>query len=263
MARYGYGSPSAYIESIANTVQQERSRPGNRKQSLTDCSFDAWIKYWRQNQNAYNAEADYYEKGSQVSMLLDLEIRNRSANAASLEDVLRELYRTRDHGYTVEDVQRIAERLCRSSLQEFFANYVEGTSPLPWEANLKYAGLALAPRDTLRRSWTGLNTYDSGDRTIVARVLDASPALDAGLEVNDELLAVNGYRARSADLAARVEESKPGQSIQVTVFRDGWLKEFDVSVGTQPVPAYTLVRVQSPTELQKAIYRSWLGEAWQ
>ena len=52
--------------------------PGRAVQSLADSSFDAWIKYYRQDENSPNAIVSYYVKGSLVALLLDLVLRTES-----------------------------------------------------------------------------------------------------------------------------------------------------------------------------------------
>lgn len=93
LLRTGHSDARSYLEIIAQMVNNERSRFGNAVQPLAESSFDAWIKYWRGRQNSQNAESDYYGKGAQVSLLLDLEIRQRSKNKHSLEEVMRTMFR--------------------------------------------------------------------------------------------------------------------------------------------------------------------------
>jgi len=67
-----------YLSTTAVAIQNDRQRPGNTVQSLAESGFDAWVKYWRATEQSFNLESDYYSKGANVSLLLDLEIRHRS-----------------------------------------------------------------------------------------------------------------------------------------------------------------------------------------
>jgi predicted metalloprotease with PDZ domain len=263
LVRAGFLPKEKYLENIAGAVARDRQRPGNAVQPLAEASFDAWVKYWRGTEQSYNAEADYYGKGAVVSFLLDFEIRRRSANAASLDDVMRSMFKNfppSGPGYTVEDFRTAAEASAGGSLEQFFRDYVFGTAPLPWDSSLAVAGLLLTPKDTTRRPWIGITTSNAGDRTRISGVTAGSPAEAAGIEVGDELLALDGMRVRSAELIDRLGDYAVGATAVLTVFRNDRLREYRVTVGSSPVPSYALARAASPSELQQAIYRSWLGE---
>jgi predicted metalloprotease with PDZ domain len=266
MMRGGYGNAKSYLDGIAASVQQDRLRPGNRVQSLSESSFDAWIKYSKRNPDAYNAEVDFYDKGADVSQILDLEIRHRSGNARSLDDVMREMFkrfRAETLGYTIDDVQGIAEQMAGGSLAEFFAKYVHGTAPVPWEQFYEYAGVKIVPKDDQISAWIGLAAMDQGDRTIITTVVAGSPAEKAGLSVGDDLLALNGFRIRAAEMPKRLSETAVGDSVRMTVFRNDRLREFRLAVAVSPVPAYQAAKVERPTALQRSIYESWLGTTWE
>ncbi len=266
LLRAGFMTVDQALDGIAGAVQDDRARPGNDVQPVSDASFDAWVKFWRNDEDAYNAESDYYEKGSAVSMLLDLAIRQSSGNRQSLDDVMRALFKRfpldGGAGYTLEDVRKIAEECAGSRLKDFFENYVFGTAALPWDTCLAHAGLKLIPRDTVRKVWLGVGTSDAGGRTTINRVGAGSPAYAAGLDVGDELLALNGLRVRSSDLGERIAAFKAGDKVSVTVFRDDHLRTISVTLKTSPLQSYKVVRLEQPTDLQKRIYESWLGSAW-
>ena len=264
LVRAGLKSPERHLESIQSSIQNDRQRPGNAVQSLTESSFDAWIKFNRGTQQSFNTETDFYGKGSSVSMLLDLEIRQRTANAHSLDNILRTLYKRfpLGAGYAQEDVLRLISDTTGQDLTPFFGSYVTGTEPLPWEKILGFAGLDVVRRDSVPRPWIGLGTSDADGKTRVTRVPAGSPAYEAGLDLGDEIVALNGLRARSSDVAERIGEMKPGEKVQLTVFRNERLREFALVVGSQPVPSYAVTRSASPTELQKSIYQGWLQSPW-
>ena len=266
LIRCGLSPETQMINGLAGTIQYDRQRPGNKIQSLSESSFDAWVKFWKGGQQSFNSESDYYGKGSSVSMLLDLEIRQRSNNKHSLDDVMRAMYHRfplTGKGYTVDDLQKISEEFAGSSFKSFFDNYVHGTTPLDWETILRYAGLDLQALDSERKPWLGAQTYDQGGRTMIRGILTDSPAYDAGLDIGDELLAINDKRVRNSDLQDRIAEFKPGDKVKVTFFRDDALREYDVTLRLQSVPSYKVVKTTSPTPLQKSIYESWLKTKWE
>ena len=266
LVRCGLTPAMQMVNGLAGMVRFDRQRPGNKIQSLSESSFDAWVKFWKGGQQSFNSESDYYGKGSNVSLLLDLEIRQRSNNAHSLDDVMRALYHRfplSGKGYTVDDLQKISEELAGSNFKSFFDNYVHGTTPLDWETPLRYAGLELQAIDSDRKPWLGAQAYDQNGRTMVRAILAGSPAYDAGLDIGDELLAINGRRVRSSELQDRVAEFKAGDKVKVTFFRDDVLRELEVTLRLQDVPSYKVVKSANPTPLQKSIYESWLKARWE
>jgi predicted metalloprotease with PDZ domain len=179
---------------------------------------------------------------------------------------MRTLYRRfplNGHGYTVDDFQSVAEQLAGSSLKIFFEDYVHGVVPIDWERSLGYAGLQLLARDAERRLWPGIQTIDRENRTRVMSVVAGSPAYDAGVDVGDEVVALNGLRVRTSDLQDRLADYKPGDKVTLTVFRRDRLREFEITLRLQDVPPYMVTKVEQPTPLQKSIFESWLKTTWE
>lgn len=267
LARAGLITQQALLDGLASGVQSDRQRPGNKIQSVTESSFDAWIKLWKNNQQSYNSESDYYSKGSDASTVIDLEIRQHSNNEHSLDDVMRALYHkfplSSGKGYTVEDMEKIAEEYAGTSLKSVFDKYVFGTTPIDWESTLRYAGIELQAKDSERKTWLGLNTSDQNGTARVWGVIAGSPAYDARLDIGDEILAINGRRVRSSELTDRIAEFKPGDKVKITVFRDNKLRDFEATLRLQDVPAYKAIKTTNPTPLQKSIFESWLSTRWE
>jgi predicted metalloprotease with PDZ domain len=266
LLRGGFSPSQSAYEWLANTVQAERQRPGNRIQSVSESSFDAWVKYWKEHQQGYNSESDYYDKGSDVSLILDLEIRQHSNNKYSLDDVMRTLYKRfplGSRGYTVDDLRSSAEKLAGTDLKKFFADYVDGTVPINWEQYLGYAGLSLQPKDSDRKISLEMMTADRENRTRVMGLTAGSPAYDAGVDIGDEIVALNGQRVQTSDLPDRLADYKPGDKVKLTVFRRDRLREFEITLRLQDVPSYKVTKVEQPTPLQKSIFESWLKTTWE
>jgi predicted metalloprotease with PDZ domain len=253
------------LHNIASAMGSDAGRPGNKIQSVAESSFDAWIKYWKGNQQSMNAEADYYGRGSQASMFLDLEIRQRTKNAKSLDDVMRAMYKRyklNEGGYTLEQFQKMVEEIAGSSFQKFFDDYITGVVPYDWKTTLGYAGLEAAPKDITVKPWLGIGTQDANDRTRVRSIMAGSPAYESGIDYNDEVVALNGFRVHTADITARVSELKPGDKITLTCFQNDHLRDFTITLGTHPIDEFKVTQVKEPTDLQKAIYEGWLSTKW-
>ena len=264
MMRAGLSTPARYVDQLPGQIQGDRQKPGNKLQSATESSFDAWIKYWKQNEQAFNAETDYYDRGSDISLFLDLEIRNRSNNKASLDNVMKAMYERfpwNGTGFTVDDFRKVCDEFAGSSLKQFFDDHVYGTKPLEWEKVLLYAGLE-AKSKTEQKAWFG--AFIGGEPPRIRwQVAAGSPAYVAGLDLNDEIIALNGYRVSANDFNTRIGEMKAGDVVKLTVMRSDELREFNVTLVNNPVPGYTVTKVSDPTDLQKAIYESWVMTKWE
>ena len=264
MMRAGLSTPARYVDQLPGQIQGDRQKPGNKLQSATESSFDAWIKYWKQNEQAFNAETDYYDRGSDISLFLDLEIRNRSNNKASLDNVMKAMYERfpwNGTGFTVDDFRKVCDEFAGSSLKQFFDEHVYGTKPLEWEKVLLYAGLE-AKSKTEQKAWFG--AFIGGEPPRIRwQVAAGSPASIAGLDLNDEIIALNGYRVSANDFNTRIGEMKAGDVVKLTVMRSDQLREFNVTLVNNPVPGYTVTKVSDPTDLQKAIYESWVMTKWE
>ena len=139
-------SEGDFLAAAARSIQSLQNTPGRLVQTVEESSYDAWVKFYRQDENSINSQISYYDKGAILGLLLDLEIRKRSNGAKSLDDVLRYLYTEffkKDRNYTPSDFQKASELAAGASLEEFFSKYVRGTAELDYNAALEAVGLRL------------------------------------------------------------------------------------------------------------------------
>ncbi|HWS53651.1 MAG TPA: PDZ domain-containing protein [Pyrinomonadaceae bacterium] len=269
LRRAGLMTDRQFLDLQARAFQALQNTPGRLEQSLEEASFDAWIKYYRQDENTINSAVSYYDKGAIVALLLDLEIRKRSGGRRSLDDVLRALYAEfgkRDRNYTPADFQRVAEQAAGSSLEEFFGGYVRGREELDYNAALEAAGLRL---DTTgaglpggpapERAYLGATLAQDGDRLTVRNVPAGTPAYEQGLMAFDQIVAVDGYRATRDFLDARVAEKRPGDTVTLSVFRADELRAVNVKLGGRADAPFRIAPVRNPTERQTRTYQAWLA----
>jgi predicted metalloprotease with PDZ domain len=259
-----------YLGRVANSIRSLQNTPGRLEQSIEEASFDAWIKYYRPDENTVNSAVSYYDKGAIVALLLDLEIRRRSGNAKSLDDVMRHLYAEfarRDRNFTPADFQRAAELAAGSGLDDFFRRYVSGREELDYNAAFAAAGLQLltvagdaaAQAAAPPRPHFGANLRQDGDRLLVTNVPAGTPAYNSGLYAGDQIVAVDGYRVNLEGFNARVLERKPNEEVRVAVFRGDELRTLGVRLGARPEESYRIAPVKSPTPQQTRLYETWLA----
>ena len=152
-----------------------------------------------------------------------------------------------------------------SSLEEFFARYVRGREELDFQKAFAAVGLRLdrGLRDSagkpVERVYLGADVAEEGDRVIVRRVYAGSAAYEQGLNTGDQIIALNNMRVDKDFFDARVAERKPGDLINLTIFRFDDLSTLLIKLGGRTDGTYRIVPAESPTEQQRQIYRSWLG----
>jgi len=272
LRRAGLISDDAYLAHLASQIQDMQDSPGRKLMSAEDASFNAWIKEYRPDENSINSQISYYDKGELLGMLLDLEIRRRSNNAKSLDDVMRMLYNDffkKNRNYTPADFQQVCETAAGSSLEDFFSRHVRGTEELPYNQGLAAAGLevqqALLPiqevnhvGDIIRSPYLGAELEDSGDFVSVKNVRAGSPAYEQGLNAKDLIIAIDGERANTRRLTALLGSKRPGEVIHLSVFRNDDLRTLDIKLGGRVAADYLMVQLPTRSEQQKRIYDSWM-----
>ena len=268
LRRAGLISDNVFLSATARAMQALQNTPGRLEQSAEESSFDSWIKYYRQDENSVNSQVSYYEKGALLGLLLDLEIRKRSRGAKSLDDVMRYLYTEyfkKNRNYGPVDFQKACELMAGGSLEEFFSRFVRGKEELDYNGALEAAGLRLetnAPGATARgasdRIFFGADITQDADRLMVERVYAGSPAYEQGLNAGDQIVALDNARVTREFLNRRLEEKKPGDLINLTIFRFDDLSTLLIKLGPAREGTYRIVPLTSQTESQKKIYRDWL-----
>ena len=260
--RAGLSPRETYLGVLKDEINDLESRPGRKHQSVTDASFDTWIKYYRPNEHSENATISYYNKGHLLGLLLDLKMISATQGKAGLDEVMRKLYQqsTRDRkGYTNAHVQALCQQVSGLDLQHFFDDYVTGLTPLPYAEVLSLAGIELD--SSLEKSaWLGFTLGNEAGRMMIRKVVEDSPAWKAGLNVEDELLAIDGFRVESS-VPAYLSEKIPGDRIVCTVSRNGILQDLQVTVGFTPPRIKELRLVNEPSTDQQQVLEKWLGTA--
>jgi predicted metalloprotease with PDZ domain len=267
LRRAGLISDKEFLAAFAKAIQTLQNTPGRMVQSVEESSFDTWIKFYRQDENSVNSQISYYDKGAILGLLLDLEIRKLSGGAKSLDDCLRLLYKDfykKDRNYTPEDFQKICEMMAGASMEQFFARYVRGRDELDYNTALAVAGLKLETTadpaaGVLEKPHFGADLIDVEDRLIVRRVYAGSPAYEQGLNTGDQIVALNNMRANKKFFEARLAEKKPGDILNLTIFRADDLSSLIIKLGERVTPPYRIIPVETRTDQQKQIYRSWLA----
>ncbi|MFN2501155.1 MAG: M61 family metallopeptidase [Pyrinomonadaceae bacterium] len=263
LRRAGLITDKEFLTSKATQIKQLQERPGRFETSLEEAGFDAWIKYYRQDENAINNQISYYDKGEIVSMMLDISVRTASGGAKSLDDVLRHLYAEffkKGKNYTSADFQKTAELMAGRSLGDFFARYVRGRAEIDYSDIVKGIGLQLATTPTKgQRAYIGADLVEENGRLSIRTVPASTPAYEQGLNTGDQIVAVDGYRASQTFLQTYIGERRPNDKIRLTVFRFDKIRDIEFTLGADPRLQYEFTSVSAPTEEQRRLYKQYLN----
>lgn len=261
--RTGLITEKEFLNNAASQFQALQERPGRFETSIEEASFDAWIKYYRPDENAINNQISYYDKGEIVNFLLDLQIRKDSNGAKSLDDVMRYLYNEhykKDKNYTPEDYQKISEIMAGKSLEDFFKRFVRGREELDYNAALNSFGLNLDIAKGKSNAYIGATLRQDGDKLNITSLPNNTPAYEQGLNTGDQIVAVDGQRASLAFLNNYLGEKKSGDKVKLTIFRYDELRGFEITLGEKSSATYKISAVEDPTDAQKALYLSYFGK---
>lgn len=261
LRRIGLMSVDRYLRALGRTLNAVASTPGQRVQSVAEASFDAWVKYYRPDENSLNVTVSYYAKGSLLAWLLDM--RLRTAGTGTLDDLMRTLWqRHATTGLCETDVLDAVREQAGPPLADELAHWIHARAELPLAPALAVMGLHTPTEAPTKTSWAtrwGLKLSESGGSVVVKGVLRGSCAEAAGVSAGDEILAVDGWRVR------RLEDARqwvaPDAACEWLVGRGQRVRRltFDPTQGTaiQPVSLTLQTGLDDTTRARRS---AWLGE---
>jgi len=260
--RSGIWSTQQFYSDLAEQIGILQFRPAHRWQSVEESSLDAWFEKY----SLYNRPEEsisYYNKGQVLGVLLDLLIRDRTDNRASLDDVLRALnekyakaggFYNESEGLqaTMEDVVRKKAPSADTDLTDFFHRYISGTDEIPYADFLARAGWALRDTSQHRAVFGFTISRGTGGPSSIASVDRESDASQRGLKEGDILVALNGESFPSAP-TRWLRDHQPDERVTVRIRRGGEEKELSFALGRQTEAAYQIVELPDATEKQLRI----------
>jgi predicted metalloprotease with PDZ domain len=273
--RAGIWSREKFLQRLADEVRTLENEPGRALMSAESSSFHAWF-YDRspqmQETNFANTTISYYNKGAVLGLLLDLEIRARTEGRKSLDDVLRALYRkfyeapaesyyAPGRGYQEKNILETVNEVAGSDFTDFFAQYVSGTTPLPYKTTLAQAGFGLQVKTSPGSPPSlGVLTQRVPHGLKIAAVRPGRAADKGGLSRDDVLIAVDELSLAVADLADRLKIYPPGTEVPLTVERHGKLERINLVLDPPYPDQYTLEPLPQAGVRQLNVRNGWLGD---
>jgi predicted metalloprotease with PDZ domain len=246
LARTGLITPESYLELLGQTLTRVQRGQGRLRQTVTESSFDAWTRFYKQDENAANAIVSYYAKGALVALALDLTLRERSGETVTLDHLMRLLWRrygNGDEGVPERGIQALAEELLGADLDDFFGPALYSTDDLPLTDLLARRGVVLNWRPAAGHGDNGgkpakapapvhLGVRVVAD-TLGARIqvaYEQGAAMAAGLAAGDVIIAVDGLKTDAAGLDHLLGAYQEGERVEIHAFRRDELMRFTVTL---------------------------------
>ncbi|MEC5159265.1 MULTISPECIES: M61 family metallopeptidase [unclassified Janthinobacterium] len=250
LVRAGIIDEAAYLALLGKTVNSVLRGSGRNKQSVADSSFDAWGKYYRQDENAPNAIVSYYTKGSLIALALDLTIRAKTAGKRTLDDVMqalwqrfgRDFYHGAARGVTPAEVDALLDEVSGLKMKAFVERHIRGTADLPLAKLLAPFGVAYADERKSAKPSLDVGLGRDGADAKLAQVHEGGAAHLGGLSAGDVLVALDGLRVggQPANLDTLLGRYQVGQRVTIHAFRRDELMSFDVTLQGERLPGVTL-----------------------
>jgi predicted metalloprotease with PDZ domain len=193
--------------------------------------------------------------------MLNLAIIKNSNGTQSIDDVMKYMYAKcedgKSAGYTDEEFKSALEKYTGQNLDSFYANYIDGLTPIDFTAIAATAGLKITDLNAGKNEiYLGINTSNVSGKLIVTAISNVSAAYAAGLNVNDEIIAVDNYR--TDDMIKSTANKKTGDTTDLLVARDGLIKKISFSLTKNNNVKFKLEKLTEQTPAQETIFNAWI-----
>ncbi|MDR3323876.1 MAG: PDZ domain-containing protein [Zoogloeaceae bacterium] len=266
LVRAGVIAEADYLRLLEKTLTQVQKAPGRHAQSLAESSFDAWIKYYRPDENTPNAVVSYYAKGALLALCLDLALRDLDSAQTgdaprSLDALMRRLWR--EYGVTGQglDENAIFEQVAEqggATLARWLKTAVESTAELPLARRLARFGVHLIWQADGTTPWLGIRLAAEGTEARLAYVRSGAPAEQAGLAAGDVLVALQGQRVTRQNLDALLASLPPEKPLECHYFRQDLLATTTITP-TKPPAETAQLKLMSGNRAREKRQKNWLG----
>ncbi len=242
-------SVESYLELTGQTITRVLRGKGRLNQSIAESSFEAWTKFYKQDESAPNTIVSYYAKGALLALCLDLTIRKHTSNEKSLDDVMRHLwinYGKKLCGIPEGEIEKICSEVTGVNLEDFFNNYLYGTKDLPLEELFSEFGVKLNLRATT-------SVDDKGGKPSSEKNLDVPVSLGArfttnsmgakitqafsnesaelaGLSAGDIIIAINNLQVDKSTIDKVTNSYNQNEELVIHAFRRDELKVFNLTL---------------------------------
>jgi predicted metalloprotease with PDZ domain len=250
LVRSGLIPAQSYLQLLGQTVTRVLRGCGRLKQSVEESSFDAWTKFYKQDENASNAVVSYYAKGSLIALALDLKIRLESEDDVSLDDVMKECWQRwgqSGEGMPERGFESVCAEVTGLDLGDFFNASVRGTGELPLPKLLPKFGIDYClrrarnakdkggkPAKKQAGTWLGATLVNRAGKSVFTIVANDGPAELAGVAPGDVAVALDGLALTVANCEQRLKTYRDGDKLELVVFRGDELMTLSIKLADAP-----------------------------
>ena len=250
LVRSGLIPAESYLQLLGQTITRVLRSSGRLKQSVEESSFDAWTKFYKQDENASNAIVSYYTKGSLIALALDLKIRLESIDSVSLDDVMKACWKRwgqSGEGMPEDGFEIVCAEVTGLDLGDFFDASVRGTGELPLPKLLSKFGInyclrrASNAKDKGGKSakkqagtWLGATLANKGGKSVFTTVANGGPAELAGVAPGDVAVALDRLALTAANCGQRLKTYRDGDKLELIVFRGDELITSHIKLADAP-----------------------------
>ncbi|MFT5504740.1 MAG: putative metalloprotease with PDZ domain [Gammaproteobacteria bacterium] len=273
LLRCGLIDETTYLELLAQTLTRVSRGKGSRRQSAYESSFNAWTKFYKQDENSPNAIVSYYAKGALIALCIDLKMRAVSDSAVSLDDVMRELWKrwkSTQKGVDDDDIQSIILELTNDTWRTELDDWIQAANELPVSKLLDFIGVDCHFRSSFNQKDLGGKLIEDESPLVsfgahveeadgmlnIIKVEEDGAAQLSGLSAGDSIIAINGLKVSLIRFEEALGLAQPDDCWKVHAFRRDELYDFEVSL---QVAKQTTVFFQS-REGDFPARNSWAGQ---
>ncbi len=259
LRRCGFYSQEEMMKKIQIAVNYVESSVGARVQPVAHASFDAWIKAYRPNENSSNTTMTYYSRGLVIAAVLDAMIIKQSNGTECLDHLMKDLYETyyeaKNRGFTDAEFKACLAKHTGQDMAEFFQKYIDGTEVIPYAMYFLPLGVDVSDVGGVKPVF-GANVSEVGGKVRIKSIRANSAAEDAGLSVNDEVIACMNYRVDKGMLDALMNGASIGDEFELTIARDQLMRKVIVKITGQKKSSF--IFTNRHTDATLPLYTYWL-----
>lgn len=253
-------SSKEFLESLAKRITGYMHKPGRQSQTIAQASFNKWIEEGGDYDK--NHSVNIYSEGFLVSWLLDFSIMEKTTLKKSYRDIHNVLYQDYKipKSFDEQDLLAILKSVTKDDYQSWWQENVNGYANVDFNDLLANAGLTMSyDEEEKQKAWAGIKTKKHTGGLQITNVEKNSPAWQAGLTLDDIIVAVNDLRIVDKNLTTRLKNFKPKDNMSVTFFRRDELITRIVILGEAPKGTLKIVPIKDATDDQKAFFKYWTG----
>lgn len=257
-------SVKEYLEYLSKAIDQFQHKPGAQVQSVSESSNEAWIA--RRGDFANNYSVNIYSEGFMATWLLDFKMLKTSKLKVSVRDLHQALFKQKQDenlvvkAYDSELVKELLRTLTGENYEKWWHTNIDRPLAPDFEKLISQAGLRFKKVEQKDlKVWTGFSSKNKKGQITLDKVERNSPAWNAGLTTNDQILAINGYKVTQDNLEKWLTQFKKDDLIELSYFREQKLMSSELKLSQTTKKPKVIELNPAATRQQKAFFKAWLG----